>query len=221
MTQHGANDNLQIDLSTPLSVRTAFWFPLQNNAARREVLIGAAMLLIPVIGWLVNMGHRIQFVHNMQHGKPAWPAWRNFPRLLWLGFITSLGMVEYHLPAALIGLLAWRWQSASLSVLAIVLWITATITVPGYMTHYCRRFDAREVLNPLRAMRRVLQGGPAYWHAWLITLTALAVSFIGLLAFGVGFLVTSVWFWQVAGYSFATVFTREFELADSSPKESK
>jgi hypothetical protein len=38
-------------------------------------------------------------------------------------------------------------------------------------------------------------------------------SFVGLLAFGVGFFVTSVWFWQVAGFSFATVFSQRFALA--------
>jgi hypothetical protein len=40
----------------------------------------------------------------------------------------------------------------------------------------------------------------------------LLLSFMGLLACGVGFLVTSVWFWQLAGFSFATVFTQRFEL---------
>ena len=44
-----------------------------------------------------------------------------------------------------------------------------------------------------------------------VALCALALSFVGLL-FGLFFLVTSVWFWQVAGFSFATVFTQEFEL---------
>ena len=38
------------------------------------------------------------------------------------------------------------------------------------------------------------------------------VSFVGLLGFGVGFAFTSVWFWQVAAFSFATVFTQRFDL---------
>ena len=50
------------------------------------------------------------------------------------------------------------------------------------------------------------------WLAWSIALTALILSFGGLLLLGVGFLVTSVWFWQVAGFSFASVFTRAFAL---------
>ena len=39
-----------------------------------------------------------------------------------------------------------------------------------------------------------------------------------LLALGAGFLFTSVWFWQVAGFSFASVFTRRFGLdTDAAP----
>jgi hypothetical protein len=72
--------------------------------------------------------------------------------------------------------------------------------------------DAREVFHPVRALRRVAEGGVQYWHAWSIALAALVCSFVGLLAFGIGFLVSSVWFWQVAGFSFATVFTDRFKL---------
>jgi hypothetical protein len=66
-----------IDLTSELSIRNSFRFPIQSSASRREVLVGAAWLLVPVVGWLMNMGHRIRFVHNMQHGRPAWPAWND------------------------------------------------------------------------------------------------------------------------------------------------
>ena len=207
----------RIDLRTPLNLRTAFAFPLQTREARKEVLTGAALLLLPGLGWLLNMGHRIQMVHNMQAGRSPWPAWRDYARLLKYGTVTFLGMGEYYLPAIVVGLVAMRRDSTALLVVAALLGAGATVAIPGYMSHYCRRFDAREVFHPARALRRVRQGGRAYWQAWGITLAALAVSFVGLLGLGVGFLVTSVWFWQVAGYSFATVFSQRFDLFDTTP----
>jgi len=48
-----------------------------------------------------------------------------------------------------------------------------------------------------------------------LALPASTFSFLGLAMFGIGFLVSSVWFWQVAGYIFANVFTRQFQLANS------
>ena len=201
-----------IDLRTPLGLRSAFAFPTQTREGRKEIVIGAALLLLPVIGWLLNMGHRVQMIHNLQMGVSPWPAWRQYGRLLRYGTVTFLGMAAYQLPAILCAAMAWRTGSTMLGILAVGLSAVAIVAVPGYMSHYCVRFDAREVFNPVTALRRVGQGGYAYWHAWWIALAALAVSILGLLGFGVGFLVTSVWFWQVAGFSFATVFSQRFDL---------
>ena len=200
-----------ITLDTPLSLRSSFGFPLQHAQARREVLIGAAWLLVPVVGWLMNMGHRIQMVHNMHAGRPAWPAWQNPTALLWHGTVTFAGMVYYGTPGvALMAVGLWQQSTAAL-VLGAVLWLAAVIAIPGYMTHYCRALDPAEIFNPSRAMRRVAEGGLAYWRAWSIALAAMLLSSLGLLLLGVGFLATSVWFWQVAGFSFATVFTSQLD----------
>ena len=99
----------------------------------------------------------------------------------------------------------------------LILLLGATLAIPGFMSHYCRRFDPAELYNPLRALRRCFEGGASYWRAWGIALAALVLSFAGLLGLGIGFLVTSVWFWQVAGFSFASVFTRRFSLATPQP----
>lgn len=215
-------DGQAIDLSTPLSLRTAFRFPLQSRQARREVVWGAVLLLVPAVGWLLNMGHRIAMTRRMQEGLSAWPAWGDYGKLLRFGVVTFLGMAEYHAPAVICGWAAWRFRMPALWFAAAGLWLVATAAVPGYMTHYCHTLDPREVFNPLRALRRVAEGGRKYWHAWGIALAALACSFVGLLGFGVGFLVTSVWFWQVAGFSFATVFTEKFGLrADLGPSSAR
>jgi hypothetical protein len=121
-------------------------------------------------------------------------------------------MVYYYAPGGLLAALAWHFQSVAASVGAVTLIAGATLAVPGFMSHYCKDFDPAEIYDPLRALRRCAEGGTAYFHAWGIALAALAASFAGLLAFGVGFLVTSVWFWQVAGFSFASVFTQRFAL---------
>lgn len=154
----------KIDLETPSSLRTAFRYPLQSRLARQEVLLGALILCIPIFGWLLNMGHRIAMTHRMQRGDCAWPAWRDARALLYHGTITFLGMAEYHAPAVICGFLGWRTGHAWLYVVAARLWILATAAVPGYMTYYCYLLDPREVFNPLRAMRRVFEGGRNYWQ---------------------------------------------------------
>lgn len=205
-----------IQLTTPLTVGASLRFPLQSARARREVLIGAALLLIPVVGWLLNMGHRIQMVQQMQRGEPAWPAWHSWRTLLRHGVITFVGMLYYHAPASLCFGLGAALGVPWLYLLGAALWFGATALVPGYMTHYCRTGNVGSIFNPSLSLRRVREGGRAYWYAWLIAVLALLLSFVGLLGLGVFFLVSSVWFWQVAGFSFATVFSQRHALVSGS-----
>lgn len=207
---------MQIDLNSELTFGNSFRFPLQNALARREVSLGAALVLVPLIGWLLNMGHRIEMVHKMHHGQPAWPSWNNHWRLLKSGTVTFLGMLYYYLPGAILAAVSVHRHLIWLEILASGLLLLATIAIPGYITHYCREYDAREIFDPFRAFGRVVRGGRLYWKAWAIALSALMLSFLGLLAMGIGFLVTSVWFWQVAGFSFASVFTNRFALDQAS-----
>ena len=202
-----------IDLKTPLDWRSAFRFPLQHREARRELLIGALWLLVPLLGWWLNLGHRIVLVHRMQHGEPTWPAWQDYPQLLRHGLIAFLGMLYYYLPSVLLFALADYFGSVLLLLLSGSFALLATLVIPGFMTQYCLHFDRRVIYNPWAAVRRVRQGGAAYWQAWRIAFMALLLSFVGLLVFGFGFLLTSVWFWQVAGFSFARVFSKQVQTS--------
>ncbi|MFT5359501.1 MAG: hypothetical protein ACI9KE_006744 [Polyangiales bacterium] len=204
-----------ITLQTPLSLRASTRFPVQNAESRKEIIIGALWLLVPVVGWLLNMGHRIVFVHRMHNGLAPFPAWTDKGALLRHGAITFAGMLYYYTPAFIVGAVAYATGSWWLAGLALALALVATIAIPGYMTFYCRAFDVREIFDPRRALRRVREGGADYWRAWGIVVTLLFCSFVGLLGLGVGFLATSVWFWQSAGFSFATVFTRRHELGEA------
>lgn len=201
-----------INIHTPLSLKTAFSFPLQNKHSRREVAIGGLLLLIPFIGWVLNMGHRIIIVHKMQHGLNPWPSWNNWGQLFKHGFITWLGMIYYYSPSIIFITLGLFYDLPLLYFISFPLYILATIAVPGYMSHYCLNFNRSEIFNPIKALRRSFQGGSNYWLTWGIAISAMLISFTGLLVLGFGFLITSVWFWQVAGYSFANTFTQTYNL---------
>ena len=201
-----------VDLKDKLNFKNAFYFPVQNKVAVKEVWVGSLWLLLPFIGWLLNMGHRIMIVNKMQHGLCPWPSWDDKGLLLKHGFFTWLGMVYYYFPAILLMGLGYYFHQPIFLIFSAPFFLFATLAIPGYMSHYCKEYDYREIFNPFKAFSRVMEGGRDYWRAWLIAISALLLSSLGLLAFGLGFLFTSVWFWQVAGYSFANAFTRKFNL---------
>ncbi len=207
---------LTIDLRSELTWSNAWRFPLQTPESRRDVLIGGLWLFVPVFGWLLNMGHRVRYVHRLQHGQPPWPAWEDPAELLKHGTITFAGMVWYGWPGVSLATLGGFLSNTPLLVVGIALWALAVIAIPGYMSHYCRHYDVGEIFDPRRALSRVRQGGAAYWRAWAYVLPTMLFSFVGLLGAGVGFLFTSVWFWQVAAFCFSTTFTSHFDLDDNT-----
>ena len=201
-----------INLTTPMSFRSSFFFPLQSPTNRRDVAIGALWLLVPIIGWLLNMGHRIRFVHNMIHGRSAMPAWESHGTLLRHGLVTFAGMAYYYSPAIAFGTVYLFAPHPAWAIIALALFLMATLLIPGYMSHYCVAFDATQMFNVRRSFNHIITSGRAYWHAWAIAITAMILSFAGLLFAGVGFLFTSVWFWQVAGFSFASAMVQRHNL---------
>ncbi len=201
-----------IDLRHPLTLRNSFAFPLQSPASRRDLLIGGLWLFVPIVGWLMNLGHRVVVVHRLQRGEPPWPAWERPGELLRHGALTFAGMVWYGWPGVLLATLGAWLRAGWLVAVGVALWALAVVAIPGFMSHYCRNFEPAEIFDPRRALRRVGQGGRAYWKAWSIVVPAMLCSFAGLLAGGVGFAFSSVWFWQTAAFSFATVFTQRFDL---------
>jgi len=201
-----------ITLQSPHTLKNSFLFPVQSKTGRKEILIGGLLSIIPLIGWILNMGHRIQFVHQMIHGKEAFPAWKNYPHLLLNGLFTFLGMLYYNIPTFIFLFLYFHSHAIIFLAFSVLFFLIAIIAIPGYMTYFCINFNPKEIFNPFIALRRCIQMRNYYWKAWLIAICALLLSFLGLIGLGIGFLFTSVWFWQVAGFSFASAFTRYYKL---------
>ena len=107
----------------------------------------------------------------------------------------------------------WKGRESRLLISAVI----------GFAVVFVNPYGVELVTFPIALLSRgdilshiVEWKSPSFRDAWGIALAALTLSFMGLLGFGIAFFVTSVWFWQVAGFSFATVFTRRFELDRAS-----
>lgn len=212
-----SQDQSRITVTSELTLRNAFLFPIQNAASRRELLIGAALLLVPGVGWVLNMGHRLRLVHEMLHDRDPWPAWHRPLTLFFNGLLTTLLIGISHVPAAVAAALALSLDIPWLLLLVPILLAPALYVLPGFMTAYAHQYDSRALLQPTAAINRVRSGGRMYAKAWLIAFSAAMISFAGLLGLGIGFLVTSVWFWQVAAFCFAHVMRRQLELPMARP----
>ena len=196
---------------TRLTWRRAFSFPVETPEGRRDIWIGGLLILcLWPIGWILNLGNRLNVVSRFYRGDvPIFRGFRPFANTFRRGCISFATISSYLAPSVLTGAVAvylklqgeeaFHYVFAGMSALLFVLGV---FTLPGCMTVYAVEGDSRVLRDPAGAFRRAWVNRGIYGRAWAISMASVLVSFLGLLGLGVGFLFTSVWSWEVVGYAF-------------------
>lgn len=211
-------------LPKELNFKESFLFPINTPEARKDILIGglAVILLLP-IGWILNLGARLDVVNRLYEGdKPYFRGMKPLSHTFRRGCVSAATIFSYLLPANLFwAYTAWSirqsgWSDALVTplILGLVFFLLGVFTLPGCMTVYACEKDPVVLLNPYRAFLRAWAHRRMYLKAWLIALCAIVISLFGLLGFIVGFFFTSVWAWEVVGYAFTIAI-----YSDSSEAE--
>lgn len=211
MTGENSPAMMENKLPSNLSWKDSFLFPVSTPDGRIDILIGGLLILfLWPLGWVLNLGHRLEVVARLYRGEtPCFLHFQPWRRVLKRGSIAALTILGYLSPAILLSLLAWAlWSAAGgfvpllIAGLALAAFCLAVFTLPGCMTIYATLQDASVLVQPVRAFRRAWAHREVYLRAWAIALSVILLSFAGLIAFGVGFLFASVWAWAVIGYAF-------------------
>jgi hypothetical protein len=202
-----------IDRSRRPGLRESFRFPVSTAAARHDLLVGGTVLLCPPIGWVLNMGHRLDVVYRVYHDdRPYYRGFTPWPHTFLRGLKAATAILTYLSPALLFGLLAGLSSNLGWLIPSGIFFVLAIYILPGGMTYNAALNDISYLYRPDRALLRAVEGGAAYLHAWLISLTAIALSFLGILGLGIGFFYTSVWAWMVVGYAFSRALSLSREV---------
>src|SRR5262245_6013632 len=128
-------------LPRALTVRDAFAFPVATREARRDLLIGGCLLVLLLVGWIFNLGNRLNVVSRLRAGdRPYFRAFRPWGYTFKRGCVSFATISAYLSPAVLFGLLAFwfrqqrfaagHYSMAALSALAFCLGV---FTLPGCM----------------------------------------------------------------------------------------
>jgi len=215
---NGAESVDSVTDARELTFGVAFRFPLATPEARRDLVIGALLLFLLLIGWILNLGNRLNVVARLHRDDPPYfRGFRPWTQTFARGCVSACAISAYLFPAAASFALAYvAWQAGSpplsfgLTAAGTGAFVLAVFTLPGCMTVYAVERDPAVLRHPILAFRRAWDRRAAYLHAWAIGLTAILLSFLGLLLAGIGFFFTSVWAWTVVGYAFTiAMYTEE------------
>jgi len=192
-----------------LTVREAFLFPVASREARRDVLIGGLLLGLLLIGWILNLGNRLNVVSRLSaNDQPYFRGFRPWRDTFRRGCISFATISLYLAPALVLAVLSVAFfRSGSVGrftcgALATATFCLGVFTLPGCMTVYAVEGDLAVLRRPASAFGRAWKHRRTYLFAWWIALLSVFLSCFGLLAGGIGFAFTSVWAWDVVGYAF-------------------
>src|SRR5689334_14089872 len=172
--------------------KDAFLFPVETPEARRDVLIGGTLILfLWPIGWVLNLGNRLNVVARLHGGRsPYFTGFRPWTSTLVRGCISATAITAYLSPSIVLGSLAYYAYSkdaahvvvAAIGIASAVAFVLALFTLPGCMTVYAVEGDAAVLRNPATAFRRAWSRRRVYFRAWAIALASVTLSFAGALA---------------------------------------
>lgn len=203
-----------------LSYKESYLFPIQTQSGRRDIITGGLALLFGFIfGWILNLGYRLIVVHRLYHDDQ--PYFRGFSPLkdtFRRGLIAFAAIALYLTPSVLLvggSVLFHRYNLESLSAVSLALGLlfssVSIFVLPGGMTAYAVGGSLDVLRSPRSSFLRVWSHRDMYLKAWCISLSAILLSFLGLLFFGIGFFFASVWAWEVVGYVFTVALYSETE----------
>jgi hypothetical protein len=200
-----------------------FRFPIATPDARRDLVLGGTLLLLTFPGWILNMGHRLEVVNHVWDGEqPYFRGFAPWGPTFRRGLLAFTAIAIYLAPSCIVSglaLLTWPGVFAQCATwLSVSLFLLGIFALPGGMTTNAVERDMTYLVRPDLALRVALAGGREYVKAWLVAACAIALSFLGLLAGGIGFLYSSVWAWTVVGFAFTTALQDAPELHRSSAK---
>lgn len=178
---------------------------------------GLLVMCLLIIGWILNLGSRLDVVSRLyRDDQPYFRGFKPWRHTFKRGCMSFLAISGYLSPAVLTGAIAFalkrtghestHWAFAVLSALCFVLGV---FTLPGCMTVYACEQNPEILKHPVKAFQRAWRQRRPYFKAWRISIAAVALSPLGLMAFGVGFFFTSVWAWEVVGYVFTIAMYME------------
>lgn len=197
-------------LPRQLRLADAFRFPIATPEARKDVLIGGLLLFTLLVGWILNLGNRLNVVSRFSaDDRPYFRAFKPWGYTFRRGCISFATISAYLSPAIVWGLLAFWCRSRgfevghyAFAILSGAAFCLGVFTLPGCMTVYAVEGDARALRRPVAAFLRAWRHRRTYLFAWWIALLSIVISLGGLLVLGIGFFFASVWAWDVVGYVF-------------------
>ena len=197
------------------SLRDLFGFPLRSRQSRHDIVMGGLLfLLVPFVGWALNLGHRYLVMRRVYRNEP--PYFRGFRPILEKARASVIVMWGglWYLGIAMTMLIPWvvgmrTTATLVLLVMGVVTFAIGLFLFPAAINTFVRDGNATILRRPDQAFAHMRRAGRAYLWAWCVGAASIALSCAAVVLLVVGFFIASAWAWSVIGVAFGCAMTPE------------
>ncbi len=197
----------------------AFSYVFDDEDWIKKIGIGALLSLIPIVGWFVILGWGVEITKRVINKTPeTLPDWSDFGGYLTRGFLAFLVLFVYTLPVTLLsgcgtGLtaladsfgedalttIAWV-LTACFSCITFLYSIFAYLIIPAAVANYAVTDEIGAAFKFGEIFKMVRENLGTYGMVLLGGLVASLVSGLGVIACGIGVLITMVYGVAINGH---------------------
>jgi len=193
----------------------AFGYVFEDPRWVTKLVIGAVMVLIPIVGWLVLYGYALRIIRNVVAGdeRPL-PEWEDFGGLLGLGFAGFVVSVVWSVPAWLLASFAGAvGRSSTLASLCLDCLVIPVALLVGFVapaavarTATTGSINAGLEFGPIVALVR--DHATDYLLVVVLSIAASIIAGLGVLACVVGALFTYAYAVLVLAHLYGQAYRR-------------
>lgn len=194
-----------------MDIGKAFTFPLDDEGWVKKLIIGAVLLIIPIVNFIA-IGYMIRTLRNVAEGRvkplPEWDQWGDdFMKGLFVavaGLIYSLPMILVSIITAILGAIAGAADAQGvqgivalcITVLSCLSWLWALVMslfIPAAVVKFAMEGEFGSFFKFSEIQQWIRDNLKSYIIALLVIIAAQIVASFGVIACGIGILFTMFW----------------------------
>ena len=194
-----------------MDIGRAFSFPFQDPRWVAKLLIAAAMVVIPIFGWLVLYGYGMRVTRQVATGTDIpLPEWEDFGGLFVDGLKLFAVTFVWSLPATLIGALAGGGGDASFagSCLSSLVSLAVAFFLPAVIARVATTGSFTAGLDIGTVIALVQRNVTDYLLVLAVVVAAGIIAALGLVALCIGVLFTIPYAYLASSHVYGQAYYR-------------
>jgi hypothetical protein len=190
-----------------MDIGRAFSYPFQDPAWVTKIIIGAVMVLIPIIGWLILGGYTLRIMRRVVSGSDVpLPEWTDYGAMFADGVKALIVYIVWAIPFIILTAISNASDNLVFNCLSAVVGLAQTPLLASAIVPVAISGELADGFKFGEIINRVLNNLGPYLIVIVIGIAASIIAGLGIIACGIGILATIAYASFVQSHGWAQAY---------------